>query len=97
MLTNLYSTEPPFDRHDWYVSRDINGEKKEVRYIIDYYSGAPEETGEPVFYLDVRPAMTPTQACERMLRWGTDTWWKASGGDVREQEKLDARRRARSS
>ncbi|KAF7521449.1 hypothetical protein G7054_g12441 [Neopestalotiopsis clavispora] len=93
----MFGTEPPFDRHDWYVSRDINGEKKEVRYIIDYYSGAPEETGEPVFYLDVRPAMTPTQACERMLRWGTDTWWKASGGDVREQEKLDARRRARSS
>ncbi|KAI0515107.1 cytochrome c/c1 heme-lyase [Xylaria bambusicola] len=79
-----FQTEPPFDRHDWYVSRDVNGERKEVRYIIDYYSGEPEPTGEPVFYLDVRPALTPTTAVERTLRWGCDVWWRASGGDARE-------------
>ena len=73
-------TEPPFDRHDWFVSRKVNGESKEVRYVIDYYSGPPEPTGEPVFYLDVRPAMTPTGAVERLMRWGGDVWWKASGG-----------------
>lgn len=78
------STEPPFDRHDWYVSRDMNGEKKEVRYVIDFYSGPPEPTGEPVFYLDVRPAVTPIAAVERLMRWGGDVWWRASGGDVRE-------------
>jgi cytochrome c heme-lyase len=68
----------------------VNGKKKEIRYVIDYYSGEPEPTGEPVFYLDVRPALTPTTAAERALRWGCDVWWKASGGDVREQAKQGA-------
>ncbi|XP_044719085.1 cytochrome c/c1 heme lyase domain-containing protein [Hirsutella rhossiliensis] len=80
-----FGTEPPFDRHDWYVSRDVNGERKEIRYVIDYYSGEPEPTGEPVFYLDVRPAATPLGAAERIIRWGSDVWWKAVGGDAREQ------------
>ncbi|KAI1454401.1 cytochrome c/c1 heme-lyase [Annulohypoxylon moriforme] len=82
-----FATEPPFDRHDWYVSRDVNGQRKEIRYVIDYYSGPPEPTGEPVFFLDVRPAITPTGAAERALRWGCDVWWRAIGGDVREREK----------
>lgn len=77
-------TEPPFDRHDWYVARNVNGKEKQVRYVIDYYSGPPEPTGEPVFFLDVRPALTPTGAVERMMRWGGDVWWKASGGVARE-------------
>lgn len=80
---SMFETEPPFDRHDWFVSRDIGGTPKEVRYVIDYYSGPPEPTGEPVFYLDVRPAATPTGAVERLMRWGGDVWWKASGGEVR--------------
>ncbi|KAK0644587.1 cytochrome c/c1 heme-lyase [Cercophora newfieldiana] len=84
LYPSKFETEPPFDRHDWFVSRDVNGEKKEVRYVIDYYSGPPEPTGEPVFFLDVRPAMTPTGAVERLMRWGGDVWWRASGGEVRE-------------
>jgi len=80
-------TEPPFDRHDWYVSRDVDGQKKEIRYVIDFYSAPPEPTGEPVFYLDVRPAMTPTGAVERLMRWGGDVWWRASGSEVRESNK----------
>jgi len=44
-----HRTEPPFDRHDWYVSRETNGRKKEVRYVIDYYSGGEEESGETIF------------------------------------------------
>lgn len=82
-----YNTEPPFDRHDWYVRRfDHEGNESERRYIIDYYSGPPEPTGEPVFFLDVRPAVdTPTAACERLLRWSGDVWWRASGGSVREE------------
>jgi len=79
-------TEPPFDRHDWFVQREYKGQKKEVRYVIDYYSGPPEPTGEPVFYLDVRPALTPTAAIERMMRWGGDVWYRASGASVREME-----------
>ena len=81
-----YSTEPPFDRHDWFVQREYNGQKKEVRYVIDYYSGDPEPTGEPVFYLDVRPAVTPTAAVERMMRWGGDVWFRASGAKLREHQ-----------
>lgn len=79
-----FATEPPFDRHDWYVARNVNGEEKQVRYVIDYYSGPPEPTGEPVFYLDVRPAMTVSGAAERLVRWGGDVWWRASGGAARE-------------
>ncbi|KAI0019175.1 cytochrome c/c1 heme-lyase [Xylariomycetidae sp. FL0641] len=86
LYPKAFGTEPPFDRHDWYVSRETNGQKKEVRYVIDYYEGPPEPTGEPVFYLDVRPAFTPTGAMERATRWGCDLWWRASGGDVREAE-----------
>lgn len=55
--------------------------------MIDYYSGEPEPTGEPVFYLDVRPAATVTGAAERLIRWGGYVWWKASGGEVREANK----------
>ena len=54
--------------------------------MIDYYSGEPEPTGEPVFYLDVRPAATPIGAAERIIRWGSDVWWKASGGERREKD-----------
>jgi cytochrome c heme-lyase len=55
--------------------------------VIDYYSGEPDEVdGDPVFYLDVRPAATPQGAAERIIRWSTDVWWKGMGGDKREQE-----------
>jgi cytochrome c heme-lyase len=73
------------------VGRNVNGEDKEVRYIIDYYSGGEEPTGEPVFFLDVRPAMTPTAAVERLMRWGGDVWWKAAGGEVRWGDKSASR------
>ncbi|KAI7085237.1 cytochrome c heme lyase [Hortaea werneckii] len=84
---SAFPDNPPFDRHDWYVQRQMSdGSTKEVRYVIDYYSGPPEPTGEPVFYLDVRPAVDgPTSACERMMRWGGDVWYRASGGSVREE------------
>ncbi|EME77427.1 uncharacterized protein MYCFIDRAFT_168848 [Pseudocercospora fijiensis CIRAD86] len=87
LYPSQFPDNPPFDRHDWYVERSgPNGQKQEKRYIIDYYSGPPEPTGEPVFYLDVRPAVDgPTAACERMLRWGGDVWWRASGGIAREE------------
>ena len=87
MWPTRYGSEPPFDRHDWFVRRiGPDGQGKEVRYVIDYYSGPPEPTGEPVFYLDVRPAVDgPTAACERLLRWGGDVWWRASGATVREE------------
>ena len=86
-LLTISRSDPPFDRHDWYVQRQTpDGQKQEVRYVIDYYSGPPEPTGEPVFYLDVRPAVdTPTAAVERLMRWGGDVWHRASGAEVRQQ------------
>jgi cytochrome c heme-lyase len=80
-----FGSEPPFDRHDWYIARKLpNGQTKEVRYVIDYYSGGTEATGEPVFYLDIRPALdTPTAAAERAMRWGGDVWHRASGASAR--------------
>ncbi|KAF6797506.1 cytochrome c/c1 heme lyase [Colletotrichum sojae] len=85
-----FETEPPFDRHDWFVSRKVGNETKEIRYVIDYYSGEPDTPdGEPVFYLDVRPAATPLGAAERIIRWGGDVWWRASGAEVREREALE--------
>ncbi|KAI9699894.1 MAG: holocytochrome c synthase [Bogoriella megaspora] len=87
----------PFDRHDWFVARQLpGGREKTLRYVIDYYEGPPEETGEPVFYLDVRPAVDgPTAAAERLMRWGGDVWWRASGGKVREELKERERREGR--
>ena len=53
--------------------------------MIDYYSGPPEPTGEPVFYLDVRPAVDrPSAAIERLMRWSGDVWYRASGSSVRD-------------
>ncbi|KAL4888543.1 cytochrome c/c1 heme-lyase [Aspergillus ambiguus] len=80
-----FESNPPFDRHDWYVLRQTPSGPREIRYVIDYYSGPPEPTGEPVFYLDIRPALdSPTAAVERLMRWGGDVWWRASGAAVRE-------------
>lgn len=81
------STDVPFDRHDWYVSREVNGEQKQIRYVIDYYSGESDSgDDEAVYYLDVRPAATALGSAERIIRWSTDVWWKAIGGDKREQD-----------
>jgi cytochrome c heme-lyase len=89
-----FGTPPPFDRHDWYVQRCNEKGCKEVRYVIDYYEGEDESGGEPVFYLDVRPALDgPRAAAERVVRWGTDVWWTASGGVVREVRKAEEARK----
>ncbi|PWW75551.1 cytochrome c and c1 heme-lyase [Tuber magnatum] len=81
---------PPFDRHDWYVLRQGG---REVRYVIDYYSAPPEPTGEPVFYLDVRPAIDrPSAILEIAMVWGEDLWERASGADVRRAAAEKAKR-----
>lgn len=55
--------------------------------MIDYYSGPPDPTGEPVFYLDIRPAATPIGIAERMIRWGGDVWWRAIGAELPDHKK----------
>ena len=89
-LANCYSGDAPFDRHDWFVQRqEANGDKEELRYVIDYYSAPPEPTGEPVFYLDVRPAIdSPGAAVARLIRWGGDLWYRASGAEATYGESL---------
>lgn len=47
----FFGTPRPFDRHDWTVDRC----GREIRYVIDYYSGPVGEEG--TFYCDVRPAL----------------------------------------
>jgi cytochrome c heme-lyase len=95
-MPGSYGTAPPFDRHDWFVERCNERGCKEVRYVIDYYEGPPEETGEPVFFLDVRPAVDgPTGAAERVVRWGTDVFWRASGGEARILKKVEEAKRER--
>ena len=85
MLSDKFKTEPPFDRHDWYVQREYNGRQEQIRYVIDYYD-AGEEDGEPVFHLDVRPAIdSPKLAVERLMRWSGDVWYRASGASLNEK------------
>lgn len=80
-----FGGEAPFDRHDWFVRRSGPDGETEVRYVIDYYSGAADETGQPVFFLDVRPAVdTPSAAIARMMRWSGDVWYRGTGGSVRD-------------
>jgi hypothetical protein len=86
----FFSTEPPFDRHDWIVRRPKSGE--EVRYVIDYYSAPPEPDGSPVFSLDVRPALDSFGSLKERIAVGTEHVWAS----LREYEKptgLDVPRR----
>jgi cytochrome c heme-lyase len=63
----------PFDRHDWVVDRC----GKEVRYIIDFYSGAPVPGVPASMHLDVRPALDSVGALYDRLKM--QARWVASG------------------
>ena len=56
LCSTFFGSPRPFDRHDWTVDRC----GKEVRYVIDYYSGPKGE--ESTFYCDVRPALDTWEA-----------------------------------
>jgi cytochrome c heme-lyase len=92
-LPAYFHREPPFDRHDWIVKRHgVDGTARDVRYVIDYYSGPPEDDGMPVFFLDVRPALdSPGMVMARVMRWGGDVWWRGVGVG-RELNKLQSKR-----
>lgn len=82
-----HSDEPPFDRHDWVIRRPSATSSsatspsttEEVRYVIDYYSAPDDpETDEPVFNLDVRPALDSVGSAR--VRFGKSLeevreWW----------------------
>lgn len=78
-----FNTEPPFDRHDWYVLRPNNeGGWDKVRYVIDYYGGPDDAHGMPTFFLDVRPALDNVgNAWDRFNHWVGPVWKQALGED----------------
>ena len=66
----------PFDRHDWVVDRC----GREVRYIIDFYSGPPQPGAPASMHLDVRPALDSVGALYDRLkmqaRWVISGRWQ---------------------
>ncbi|EST07429.1 Cytochrome c/c1 hem-lyase [Kalmanozyma brasiliensis GHG001] len=79
LMPNTFSSEPPFDRHDWIVRRpDQQG--KEVRYVIDYYSVPDDpDKDEPEFVLDVRPALDSVESLSVRLQKGFQEWKEGPG------------------
>ena len=65
----LRRCDPPFDRHDWYVRHNNDGDSNndavvvEQRYVIDYYYRPPPQPHlPPVPYVDARPALDHPRA-----------------------------------
>jgi cytochrome c heme-lyase len=56
-ILRLY--DPPFDRHDWYVSN----QDRQQRYVIDYYYLPSKDPNmPPIPYVDARPALESPRA-----------------------------------
>lgn len=72
-LLNFLGYGQPFDRHDWIVDRCGT----EVRYVIDFYNGAPQPGAAASFFLDVRPALDSFGAAWDRIRM--QMGWVASG------------------
>lgn len=85
-----FSSEPPFDRHDWVVRRPQTGE--EVRYVIDYYSAPPEPDGSPVFSLDVRPALDSFGSLKERIAVATEDVWAGFRDDKKPSGSETSRR-----
>ncbi|KAJ3211475.1 holocytochrome c synthase [Dinochytrium kinnereticum] len=71
-MGKFYGAERPFDRHDWTVNRC----GKDVRYVIDYYSGH-DEPGNPAFNVDVRPALDSPSAIWDRAKDAVGGWWSS--------------------
>ena len=70
----------PFDRHDWIVDRC----GREVRYVIDFYSGAPNAgspTAAVAMFLDVRPALDSFEAVWDRIRLQFSWVWSGRWRD----------------
>ncbi|WVQ81291.1 hypothetical protein IAT38_003414 [Cryptococcus sp. DSM 104549] len=96
LFPEKFNTTPPFDRHDWVVTRPVPTSTPApsssdssttpapaatvtTRYVIDYYSAPPDEDGNPVFSLDVRPALDSFQSVTERIKVGVEEWMR---GDV---------------
>ncbi|CAH7686862.1 cytochrome c/c1 heme-lyase [Phakopsora pachyrhizi] len=95
----IYSSQRPFDRHDWMISRDfvksgggggdadgISEDGRLHRYVIDYYSGADDENGNPAFHFDVRPAIDDFRSLSvRIREWArrkNENWLEGQRSDT---------------
>lgn len=107
LFPSKFNTEPPFDRHDWIVSRPVSDPGSgsststatsgtgaaaqtsasatttttTTRYVIDYYSAPPDEDGNPVFSLDVRPALDSFESLSERVKVGLEEWMKKGDGE----------------
>ena len=94
-----YGSLKPFDRHDWVVHRPAPSPSTtgtgysggaqaytSHRYVIDYYALPDDDEGNPVFSLDVRPAVDSVDAArDRVAEWARvkrATWLGGEGGGV---------------
>ena len=81
----IRSSLKPFDRHDWHIHRPLPTSSTAGytspsptqaytthRYVIDYYSLPDDAEGNPVFSLDVRPAVDSLDAVKERV----GEWWK---------------------
>jgi cytochrome c heme-lyase len=75
LFPSKYACDPPFDRHDWVVTRpvlDAEGkttkEEVEQRYVIDYYHAGTDEDGNEIFSLDARPALDSFSAVSQRMQ-----------------------------
>ncbi|GAA5955396.1 hypothetical protein JCM21900_005362 [Sporobolomyces salmonicolor] len=92
IMPNLYASIRPFDRHDWVVHRPnpaASGGSSYMsggatlpytshRYVIDYYHLPDDQDGNPVFSLDVRPAVDDLAAVQDRI----SEWWKIKKGSL---------------
>ncbi|BGP39711.1 holocytochrome c synthase [Rhodotorula kratochvilovae] len=86
LFPNSYAAIRPFDRHDWtihrpaasgaggssYMSGGSTQPFTQHRYVIDYYHLPNDEDGNPVFSLDVRPAVDDLSAVQERI----GKWWE---------------------
>jgi cytochrome c heme-lyase len=77
-ILNLLGYKLPFDRHDWIVERCGSGE---VRYVVDFYSGAVGPMAPAALHLDVRPALdSPSLLFERLRMQAEHMYRMLKGG-----------------
>ncbi|KAI8054993.1 cytochrome c/c1 heme lyase-domain-containing protein [Syncephalis plumigaleata] len=73
-----FGSPEPFDRHDWTVDRC----GRPIRYVLDYYMAPPDEEGNPVFNVDVRPALDSFESVWDRIRMNMrefrDSWQSTS-------------------
>ncbi|OCF35622.1 cytochrome c heme-lyase [Kwoniella heveanensis BCC8398] len=107
LFPETFNTEPPFDRHDWIVTRPVptststatstptpssssstetptptpaaEAPTVSTRYVIDYYSAPPDEDGNPVFSLDVRPALDSFESFSERIKVSWEEWRNGNG------------------